>query len=429
MENKSDTLSIGTESLYSSDNKNQTGGGFLSSLFGSSGDVCVAKIALNAFNDKFPQISCYIINDQLKNHETIDLSATDNKGRTLLHHLVVYCKTLLECKKILVEVLSKCGSKSYVNIQDCNGNTPAHYALYLELDDVVELLVQTGANLSIRNNKGYHIKPKQVSSNDIFSKISEREQSRDNELNRSIDNIVNMFRGTESDTIGYIRPTETAQVSDNNLLSDANSIDILKSVLNNFRGGSRKNNDCERVVGNRKMITYSEVSVGGVSDPELSDSSNLFARAVENKASEAHHNAVLRIKENLGVSDEEAKAYKALIWDKLKEEMKGSSNYDRSMELEKRASDVNYLKDISKADVDNMMEVIKKKLEDKSNSSQSSSEASEASEASESSQEEKPKRKRKTTKKSLSESSLSLSSAQLGGKYLLVDTINSIESL
>jgi hypothetical protein len=111
-----------------------------------------------------------------------------------------------------------------------------------------------------------------------------------------------------------------------------------------------------------------------------------MARAVENKATEAHRRAVDRIKEILGVDETEARAYKAIIWESLKESQKEMSNYDKSMELEKKASDKDYLKSISKSEVSKMTKIISEKQKDRESSSASTPT-------------EKPKRERKTMAK------------------------------
>jgi hypothetical protein len=226
MENNSSTLSIGTESLYTVSDKNQSGG-FFSSIFGSSKEAVSANLALEAFNDKYPQVACYIIGNQLKNNESVDLSTVDSRKRNILHHLVVFSKELSECKNILVHILSHPNSKQYVNLQDDSGNTPAHYALYTEQEDVVELLIQNNADLSIKNNQGFHIALKpQCEPQDVFVKVVAKDKPSTRALDDNLASIVSMFTGASETVGGFDRPdyNSRTQSQSDKLLSDINSV-------------------------------------------------------------------------------------------------------------------------------------------------------------------------------------------------------------
>lgn len=182
---------------------------------------------------------------------------------------------------------------------------------------------------------------------------------------------------------------------------ETKSDDVLSSLMKTLRGkynkdqvGGAKKKKVDKktstkkpITGRRKMTTYSEVSFGGSSDENLSGTSegvssdferNLeqMARAVNNQASEAHANAVKRIKENLGLEDEEARAVKAILYDKVKKDHPEYSNADKAMELEKMASDKTILKEIKKTDIKKMAETIKEKHAQKETSSASSDRSS-----------------------------------------------------
>lgn len=452
------SISVGTESQYSATSSQyfeenafkQQGGGIFSFLFGSEKGTYATELALRAFNDKVPQISCYVIKDSLEssNDVTLDYSKQEKNKRTLLHFLVLYSAYFSEVKQLLTDVLKMTDAKNSINLQDAKGNTCVHYALYLELDDVVKLLSESGADLSIKNDQGYYVRlekvPVKIEPSDIFIKLAtstcsnkkkqdqlsttsntianltnkENESIRTDSLNDRLDNIVKAFMNlkNESDveTIGFNNKNITdssvgffnEKKNMNDKQSDIDTDKVMNMILNEFKseendnnffdgqkGGSKKNLSVagkkkkENFFGKRKMITYSEMSFGGssenledTSDSEDSDFQNddsdirsisslkELARAVNNKASEAHNNSILRIKELMKLDDEEAKAVKAILYEKIKKEKTELSNYDKAMELEKMASDESILKSIKKDDIKKMVKLIKDRQNQKTSS-------------------------------------------------------------
>jgi hypothetical protein len=98
-------------------------------------------------------------------------------------------------------------------------------------------------------------------------------------------------------------------------------------------GGGKKKP--KSVLGNRKMTTYSEISFGGSSEDMLSETSELnqMARDVNNKSSEAHDVSVKKIMEILEIDESRAKAIKAILYAKVKNEHSKLSNSDKAVEL------------------------------------------------------------------------------------------------
>ncbi|MEE6495833.1 hypothetical protein FKM82_002155 [Ascaphus truei] len=77
---------------------------------------------------------------------TVDVNATDEEGRGLLHWA---------CDRghsQLVSVLLQ--HNSHVNIQDSEGQTPLHYASACEFLDIVQLLLAAGADTSLVDQDG-----------------------------------------------------------------------------------------------------------------------------------------------------------------------------------------------------------------------------------------------------------------------------------
>jgi hypothetical protein len=181
-----------------------------------------------------------------------------------------------------------------------------------------------------------------------------------------------------------------------------NSDDILNQIIN--ENNNHQYGGYKPIKGRRSMVTYSEEPradylTGGDSEDEINDDDfsevSSIARTVENQATEAHKRSVERIMEILGVDEVEARAYKAILYDAIKKEG-DRSNYDRAIELEKRASNKEVLESISKKDVKNMVKLIDEKHKMKESSSQSDK----------SSEPAKPKRGKKVKEVVTSESGL-----------------------
>lgn len=442
-DNKS-ILSIGTESLYSntSIDKHIGGSNFLSSLFGSNSDD-VTNVVLDAFNDKLPQIACYIIKNSILKKYDLDFTKGDASGKTLLHHLVLNSVNFPEGKLTLLSVLKSVSDATYsssLNAQDVKLNTPLHYSVYLNLTDVTDLLIQYGADVSIKNKKGLYITLSYNNNDeidisemsDIFVKSSKRDmpcKQIDDSINTigfnrdlisdsadtinfnrdDINSIVKSFRSHNTDTINFDRNEIDSDTSESKsggsiFMSDTNvdSIDILNLILKEFQepvnrqqqlsfvGGAKKS------TGKRKLVTYSEISVNtssvsensvsSLNDSDLRDLSEMahilgaksegVSKEVSNKATEAHTSAVEKIKNLLGVDDVTARAYKALLWDSVKKDHPELENYDKSMELLKRASDSDVLNNISKSDIKKMVKIIEDKQKEHNSSSSNVSSSS-----------------------------------------------------
>lgn len=451
------SLSVGTESQYSATSPNQfeaaefkqEGGGIFSFLFDSEKGIYATELCLRAFNDKVPQISCYIIKDSLilENNISLDFTKQDKNGKTLLHFLVAYSAYFPDAKNLLQDVLAKTNAKNGINIQDSKGNTCVHYAMYLEIDDVVKVLASSGADLSIKNKEGLHIMLKTVDKepavSDIFIKVNNKINNNKNnssvnsDIATRLDDIVKAFTNAQRknnlesdvDTIGLITDTAPSVKISNSVSSnkDVDTEHVLSMIMKDFeiynpsqqRGGAKKKtskhgmsraSNNAKISGQRKMITYSEMSFGGASTTESdsmdeSDFNNHnerlaeIARSINNKASEAHDNAILRIKSILKLEDDEARAVKAMLYDKIKKEKNELTNLDKAIELEKIASDEKFLKTIKKNDIVEWMNIIKKarqekeqkKLEESSNTNDSSEKLN---------NKEKPKKEKKSRQQS-----------------------------
>jgi hypothetical protein len=430
------TLSIGSESQYSATSPEfQTGGHLMSWLFGSGSGEYATELASDAFNNQYPQVGYFVIRHALDKSVSIDFSKVDSRKCNLLHHLTQYATVPL-IRDLISVVLRDTNAKKYINEQDEHGNTPAHYAVKNELDDLVNELVASGSNLSIVNANGVSIgtnnsnTKSSQNADDIFVKFSSQRcnSSNDDDIEKRLDKLVRSFVSrTDSDTINFTgsdtkresprqrqSPRQQYLPRRNNIFSDQSmsmaSDDILNMILNENNQQQRQQGGSKNSLsGRRTVVTYSELS-GGVSDKFNSDDEDALddedfselssiARTVENQSNEAHKRAVERIKEILKVDETEARAYKAILYDAIKKEGE-MSNYDRAMELEKRASNKDILEHISKKDIKNMIQLIDEKHKLRDSSSQKSSSHSEKS-----SEPEKPKRAKKMKEMVLSSES------------------------
>lgn len=385
--NNNPLLSIGSESQYSETSDFQSGGGIMNWLLGSGSGEYATELALDAFKNQYPQIAYFIIRHAIDKSVQLDFSKSDTNKRTLLHHLVSYAKIPV-MKDLFSIVLSNTDAKRYINAQDENGDTPAHLAAHEGSDMVIDELVAHGANLTIANNanKVIHIESGNAP-RDIFVKSSGQKCGQIVEdIESQLDKLLGpLMVRPESDNLSNFRRTDAMQDSyrppvRNNIFSEqsmsVNSDDILNQIIN--ENNTHQSGGFKPMKGRRSAVTYSEEPresylTGGDSedldDNDFSDVSSI-ARVVENQASEAHKRSVERIMEILGVDEVEARAYKAILYDAIKKEG-DRSNYDRAIELEKRASNKDVLDNISKKDIKNMVKLIDEKHKTRESSSQS----------------------------------------------------------
>lgn len=447
MNNNSDNnsiVSIGTETGMSvsstNDNNNlMNGGGIFSYIFGSNKGEHATEIILDAFEDNFQDVAMFIIRNSILKSYELNFTKKSKSSKTILHYLTICSYYNAEMKNILLDVLSSTNAQKAINDKDSQGNTPVHYSVYFALDDVTDLLVSLGADLTIKNNQGYNIvsdtklikeKKDDIVENVLVSNIFEtkpKKSTSDVDVSVSSDGklirVMKSFVPLSDETLNWKSDAKDVNVfsstsvdsfsktSGQSVTSDVNSDEVVELLLHSLKHKKPMTGGRNNSHGTRKTITYSEMSVGK-SDSENkfnnddidsdSDSANSdseisqlrkISRAIENKASEAHKNAVEKIKEILGVSESEARAYKAFIYENIKKDQPELSNYDRAMELEKRASDkkaLDKIKKNNKSDIAHMLELISEKS--KNNSSESNSESNKSSES------EKPKKKQKKDK-------------------------------
>jgi hypothetical protein len=440
-------FSIGTETP---DNLsvNQAGGFWPFSSSNKEAEL-ITSMALDAFNERRIKEGSYLLANAAKRGVKPDLSKKDDAGRNLLHLLVLYSAYDPEVKETLLHQLDRSDTSKYINAQDKQLNTVAHYALSLKQIDVLKLLVSKGVDLSLRNSQDFYIKLAKmpIESQDVMMESQEVIRSapvvrsvaesmddtdghknifvkcsnkapvlrnigslQSENLNRELDNIVNMFLKKDVGTIESIDfdmqdMTETAR-RPSQKTDDVDSINFLSELMRQFRdtrrplqpltGGAKAKP--VQAVGRRRMNTYSEISIGGGSTTSVSDSESdsdtdgvsKIARSIKNKTTELHEETIKKIMEIMKVPEDVARNYKAALYQRVKSEQPDLSGHDRANEMLKLAT-----KDVlKKIDIDKVTSDIKAHLAQNSSAQKLSSTSSESSE-SESTSSEKPKRKTK----------------------------------
>lgn len=388
------SLSISTESIHSATSPDMHIGGTNISLIGGNKNE-LTKLILSCFESDNKQIAFFNIQMSLSNKLKLCVGTQDKSGKTLLHNIINNSPDERVAFALVGDVLKSCyDNKKYINVKEnVNGNTALHSALVKNYQNVVKLLINSGADIKIKNKEGKFIElvtdapkapikeqtPNVPSS--IFAKqdempschkkdLDEGEEELDGKelekISNYLDEILKQFRAdakaatTEQisfDMNSRDRDTASVHMYGGNKLSQtsdgAQTNDVLNIVLNEYKKniekqtGGRKN-----VLGTRKLVTYSEYSTGGASETH-SESSDLsaMARAVQSKSTQFHTKALERIKDLLKLDESEARVYKAYIWNYVNDKFGEMSNHDRSAQLEKLSSDPAFLKGIKESDL------------------------------------------------------------------------------
>lgn len=449
-------FSIGTETPDNDNlSGNQTGGFWPFSNSNKEAEL-ITSMALDAFNERRIKEGSYLLANAAKRGVNPDLSKKDDAGRNLLHLLVLYSAYDPEVKETLIHQLDRSDTSKYINVQDKQLNTVAHYALSLKQIDVLRLLVSKGVDLSLRNSQDFYIKlakmpveSQEVVRNvpvvrsavevieddtdghkNIFVKCSNKTPTLRNlgsiqseNLNRELDNIINMFLKKDTSTIDSIDfnmqdITETARQPSHpsQKTEDVDSVNFLSELMRQFRdtrrplqplaGGAKAKP--VQAVGRRRINTYSEISIGGGSTTSVSDSNSesdsdgvsKIARSIKNKTTELHEETIKKIIEIMKVPEDVARNYKAALYQRVKSEQPDLSGHDRANEMLKLAT-----KDVlKKIDIDKVTSEIKAHIAQNSSAQKLSSTSSEST-SSESSESAKPKRKTKRLTDSLTSDS------------------------
>ena len=119
------------------------------------GKVNASNLVLKAFSEKKPEIASFILINLGK--DSVNIEDEDIYGRNILHYLVIF-NNYMSFQNLFMNLLeNKSKLKKIINKQDKLGNTPLHYAVMFDLNNVADLLIKNGANSKLKNNEGDYI--------------------------------------------------------------------------------------------------------------------------------------------------------------------------------------------------------------------------------------------------------------------------------
>jgi len=132
--------SIGTEIFHNKHNRKSGGG---------AKDCDCAKLAIDAFQkSQFEVVRFLVFEDYISNY-----AVANAEGYTLLHFLAAHSKLVADAKCMLDKILERSDVASFINAQDKKGNTPLHYAVLAQNNEVAGQLIARGANKDVKNKK------------------------------------------------------------------------------------------------------------------------------------------------------------------------------------------------------------------------------------------------------------------------------------
>jgi len=155
-------------------------------LFGTDSTELFAGLLLDAFKTRKINEVVFLLQQAKEKKIKLCLRRRDESGKSILHYLVIYCGFDITVRDTLLEVLNYHNISEFVNNQDNTKNTPSHYALSLNHLDILQMLIAKGADLSIKNDKGFYIKE------DVEKEVTPNEDAR---------NIVNSAKESEVESI------------------------------------------------------------------------------------------------------------------------------------------------------------------------------------------------------------------------------------
>jgi flagellar biosynthesis chaperone FliJ len=298
-----------------------------------------------------------------------DMSYKDNEGNNLLHSLAkASCKSEY-AKKALIILTRDGKNKKALNCRNKYGKQPLHYLSNNSNTDIMNFLINNGAELisAIETDNNHDINSIPIS---IYSTQTEypklqirRPEPEHNDTSNIfvkqvsnpidlLNDIMNVFPHTNNTQLADTVATNNTE-QDNELRNmsekilsmldsknlDPNTDNFVKLLEQSMTGGGKKQskNTANRVVGNRNMKTYSELTeaidmFGGNS--EADELTTELARVVENKAGKYHEIALDKILTFLKDKNDMllAKVVKAIIYGEIKTTKPELSNLDRAME-------------------------------------------------------------------------------------------------
>jgi ankyrin repeat protein len=124
-------------------------------LIGGGSKLNTSNLVLKAFSEKKPEIASFILINL--GNDCVNIEEVDIYGRNILHYLVIF-NNYITFQNLFLNILEKKSKiKKMINLQDKLGNTPLHYAVMFNLNNIADLLIKNGANAKLKNNEGDYV--------------------------------------------------------------------------------------------------------------------------------------------------------------------------------------------------------------------------------------------------------------------------------
>lgn len=401
-QNNFSSISFGDEA-----NDNVQMGGFLSGIFGSSK---LEKAVLEAAKlKKFDIVEFFVIKDLISSY-----GCQDDDGNTLLHYLVSSPNPNV---KLIDKVVKKSNSRSYINKQNKNGDTPLILAVKAGQHDLCSKLVECGADRKIKNMQGLHVDTETDSDTKgsqqvSFTRLSpiHKVGTNNEQTNTILDPFLKLLTKNQPQQVNSSEPVSMNMSASQNMPNLENTEHFIKDLQNKFNAESNKNmsgggcgcnsgvTDTDNLLGNlekyfnkqsggSKKSSNSKTKMGkrrirhvdsAIESPDKNNSDRGYelSRIINNQTEEIIGRTIKMIQtiitdnkssfKGIKGDEETAKAIKALLWKKTKESHPDiKSPLDIAIEMEKLTT-VDTLKEIGSKQIKEMSDVLKKHYEEKS---------------------------------------------------------------
>ena len=332
-------------------------------------------------------INFFINNDLIDNY-----TCKDNEGCTILHYLSRNNAN----PQVVNNILSRNDVSSFINLKDNQGNTPVVTAVKYDNHEFAQKLVNFGADLNIKNNEGFHVeatdsatyqeggnrtthnglrnmlnKFKKLNNTlsatetsgmpDTLSAIQQNEfhggnrNSGSNEIKLNITTTENFVK---PEPLYHSGGTETHRSVVQDTYTIQNTEQFIDQLVNNYVNKVNHTGGANRVLlGQRRLNTYSNYA----------NAKPQKKRMFNEQVDEIHQRVMKKLMKLLKTKDEDkVKAYKSLIYNKVKTDKPELKNMDRALEMEKLTTSkmVEELTKKRKKDIDAIVKSIKKRREE-----------------------------------------------------------------
>lgn len=353
----------------SSTQQNTQSGGFFDKSSSS-----MTEFTLNMINNEYITPDNYFrtliqYSEFMLSHNILpDLSIVDGNHRNIAYHLLIASNNPF-VTELLNKLYNSSEIKKYINDQDVQGNTLAHYALKRKRMDHLHILVQLGIDLSIENNEGECIeKGKQqnvvnenVSINLVSVQTAQPNGSEQHKiLDEAIDKLIDdtyshaSFTFDRNDALASLQETdkevdsvgtkqkidEMIQILEQNTDDEDEQVESLFSqesdaVVESMGGGLNSSEFLDRLTkryggqsggakrnkkitaSSRKLLTYSNMEntiessdnssddEKGYDTDEITRNVNELSRTISHDADKLHQEAITNIMKTLSIKDKD----------------------------------------------------------------------------------------------------------------------------